>query len=362
MVTYVSLAVLIVLISVAIGMAMRLFRSLRQYRIPQRYSAGSDAPSVSVCIPARNEMHALADCLERVLASTYQKLEILVYDDDLQDETPTIIRSFAHDGVRFVGGERLPEGWIGKNYALETLAREASGTFVIFMDVDTSIRPTTIGELVEFAIAEDVDMVSVLPRREDMGRANVWFGMLRYFWQLVGLGSARVAVSSSLWLMKRDILLNRGGFEAQKSSVEPEADVAFLLGSRYRYLTGLGEIGVSFEKRWRSQIDTGRRLLFSLFGVKGLLILVLLNIPTAVVVYGALFGWNVIATIAVAIWFLFIAVYALYLRVAWSRYWVFGALLWPYVVLQELVVMVMSAWGYARGTIKWKQRSVQLRR
>ncbi|MEK7621000.1 MAG: hypothetical protein AAB395_01455, partial [Patescibacteria group bacterium] len=34
-----------------------------------------DVPSVSLCIPARNETHALADCLTSAISSDYPKLE-----------------------------------------------------------------------------------------------------------------------------------------------------------------------------------------------------------------------------------------------------------------------------------------------
>lgn len=358
MIMYVCLALLAVLVALALIMGIQLIRTLKRYRITKHYTAALGAPSVSVCIPARNEKHALADCLERVLASTYPKLEVIVYDDESQDETPTIIKSFAHEGVRFVSGGVLPEGWLGRNYALHTLAGEASGTFIVFMDVDTIVQPATIGGLVGFAMTESVDMVSVLPRREDSGRASVLFGTLRYFWQLVGLPFNRAAASSSAWLIKRDILLERGGLEDIKGSFEPESVIARSLGSSYRYIVGTLEFGVGFEKKWRSQIDTGRRLLFPLFGMKGFLFLAFLNAPTGIFVVSLLCGWNVVTVAAMAVLLMFIGIYAVYLKVAWARNWFLGALMWPYVVLQEFIVMIMSAWGYARGSVAWKHRAV----
>ena len=89
---------------------IRLYRSMKRSRLPDDVPAAVDVPSVSVCIPARNETHAMAECLERVLASDYPKLEILVFDDNSADDTSTIIRSFAQEGVRFVAGTELPEG------------------------------------------------------------------------------------------------------------------------------------------------------------------------------------------------------------------------------------------------------------
>ncbi|HEU5121857.1 MAG TPA: glycosyltransferase, partial [Candidatus Saccharimonadales bacterium] len=266
---------------------IRLALAFARYRIRRRYTAALEPPSVTVCIPARNEMHALTQCLERVLASNYPKLEVIVFDDESADDTSIIIRSFAQAGVRFVPGTPLPEGWLGKNHALDVLAREASGTYVLFMDVDTFIAPTTISQLVGFMTSEKVAMISVIPRRNDVGRASVLFGTLRYLWQLVSLAKHQVSSSSSLWMIKRSALLDElGGFGDFKTVVEPETAMAVLLRRNYRCLVANDELGVSYEKRWRSQIETSRRLFYPYFGsswygaVAGVVLLIFLNIPT----------------------------------------------------------------------------------
>ncbi|MCD8561812.1 glycosyltransferase, partial [Candidatus Saccharibacteria bacterium] len=136
----------------AIGYTLR--KVFQQHKAPHYTSSltdGSDMPSVSVCIPARNEQHALADCLQRVIASTYERLEIIVLDDVSGDDTSALIRSFAQDGVRFVQGKALPPGWLGKNHALQGLLEEASGSYVLFMDVDTRLEPQAIEHLVRYA-------------------------------------------------------------------------------------------------------------------------------------------------------------------------------------------------------------------
>ena len=107
---------------------------------PPRITSSDQLPSVSVCIPARNETHAMSECLESVLASDYPKLEAIVLDDHSSDNTSHIIRAFAHAGVRFVEGDELPDDWLGKNFSLQTLANEASGKIILFMDVDTRLE------------------------------------------------------------------------------------------------------------------------------------------------------------------------------------------------------------------------------
>lgn len=354
------LAVLLVTIFV------RLNRSLRKYRIQKSYTAAITAPSVSVCIPARNETHAMTQALERVLASDYAKLEVIVYDDSSVDDTSILIRSFAHAGVRFVPGNDLPQGWLGKNHALEVLAREASGTYVLFMDVDTQIKPTTISQLVGYVMTEKVEMVSVIPGRDDAWRASVLLGHLRYFWELVLSRPKAPASSSSLWLMNRRTLLDTyGGFELLKAHVAPEAALAALLGTTaYHCLVANETLGVTYEKKWLSQVETARRLLYPMVGgtpLSGLLsisALALLNTPSFVVLSSLVAGWTVIQSGALLLVVSSMAIYSTYTYHVWSRAWWMGGVLWPVIIFQELILMLRSISGYARHTITWKGREV----
>lgn len=355
-----------ILILLLVVMNIRLRRSFARFRIRKTYTATTQAPSVSVCIPARNETHAMTQCLERVLASDYEKLEIIVFDDSSVDDTSILIRSFAHAGVRFVAGSKLPEGWLGKNHALEVLAREASGTYVVFMDVDTFIQPTTISQLVGYTMTENVEMVSVIPGRADAWRPSVLFGHLRYFWELILSRRSAPAVASSLWLIERQMLLEQfGGFEQLKASVAPETKLASLLTtSGYHCLVTNAALGVTYEKKWSSQVETARRLLYPMVGnswwrgMVALAGLILLNVPFFTVASGFILGWTITHTVALLLLFAFMATYTVYTAHMWSRGWWLGGLLWPVVIFQELILMVRSMWGYARHTITWKGRSV----
>lgn len=346
--------------------SLRMIQGLRKFRIKKPYTAAIEAPSVTVCIPARNETHAMTQCLERVLASDYKKLEVIVYDDSSKDDTSILIKSFAHAGVRFVPGGSLPEGWLGRNHALETLAREASGTYVLFMDVDTYIQPSTINRLVGYAITEQLVMASVLPGRADVWRASVLFGHLRYFWEIIFNRPSAPAISSSLWMINRHVLLDTvGGFVAHKSEVQPESHIAAIIGEKaYHCLVATNELGVFYEKKWRSQAETSRRLLFPMTGGRwygaalGIIFLVLLNVPFLMAMTAFFGGLTLVSIAGVGLTIVGVVTYGIYLRHQWQAGWWLGALLWPYAVMQELLLLLASIWGYARHTITWKGRSI----
>jgi len=364
---YISYGVLII---VAILMVRQLAYAMKHFTPPtynSKLGKEADMPSVTVCIPARNEMHALTECLERVIASDYEKLEIIVLDDASADNTSSLIKSFAKDGVRFVEGKALPVGWLGRNHALQGLLREASGSYILFMDVDTRIAPSAVSNIVRYALSQRAGMVSVLPRREDSLRASVLFSPLRFFWEVIFHSKISPATVGNAWLVNRDLLLNRfNGFEALKATVQPESQLSasFASTNEYRFLMGTSAFGVAYEKKWRSQLVTSTRLLFPLLEKKllmamvALLDLCILFIPTVVVVSLLFTDFTTVHAVGLAIAATYALIYGWYLHRVWNMGSILGALLWPVLVLQEIILVIASVYQYKRRTIRWKGRNV----
>lgn len=350
----------------ALTLSIRIFRASKKYNLSERVEPAIDPPSVSVCIPARNETHAMAKCLEMVLASDYRKLEVVVFDDNSADDTSIIIRSFAQAGVRFVAGTGPAEGWLGKNYALDVLAKEASGTYVVFMDVDTTISSETISHLVDYITKENAQMVSVVPGRADGWRLSVLFGHLRYFWELATVVRP-FPVASALWMVDRRVLLDDlGGFEKFKSSPMLEAETASPLFNNglYRCLVSGNNLDVYYEKKWSSQIETSKRLLYPMAGgtisgvMKPFFGLIALNFPLFIILGGFFAGWSYLQYFAGLVMIINMLAYGIYTRLLWHKAVLVGAILWPIVALQELFLVVYSTQAYLRGTVTWKGRSI----
>lgn len=352
--------------------AKQLHRARHLHRAPQYMSKMGqevDLPSVTVCIPARNEQHALTDCLQRVIASGYERLEIIVLDDVSGDDTSALIKSFASEGVRFVKGAHLESGWLGKNHALQGLLKEASGSYVLFMDVDTVLAPKAVENMVRYAVSHRASMVSVLPRREDGWRASVVASPLRYLWELLFSRRNWPATASNAWLIRRDILETRfGGFTTLKNVVQPEAAIAAELAktNEYHFLVGTKAFGVAYEKKWRSQLATSVRLLYPfldkqpLFAMLAVLGLLLLLIPAVVLLYAI---WAPVAALpfvlSAVLYVGFALLYGTYTRQVWRHGWIIAALVWPLIVLQEMILIIASVVQYSRRTVKWKGRVIQ---
>lgn len=357
-------AVIIVFMIVKLNYSFKHFKMKRLLSGPTMLQ---DLPSVSVCIPARNETHAMTQCLEHVIASTYPKLEVIVLDDSSVDNTSFLIKSFAHEGVRFVEGSSLPDGWLGKNHALQGLLDEASGTYILYMDVDTLLAPDAIEQLVAYAQQEDALMISVLPRREDTIRSSVLFSTLRYFWELIGHTKKAPAVASSAWMIHRHTLRDTlGSFTAISTDIQPEATLAArLMGTnQYRFIISTPVVGVSYEKKWRSQIDTSIRLLFpmlfkNIFYVLLFCIMLIVTIlPMAILIISIYDRSSFGLFSAIFELIAFMAIYGTYLHKTWRSGAFLGMFLWPIIALQEVILIVVSTIKYRMHTVSWKGRPV----
>src|SRR5580765_4595533 len=165
----------VAIVAVAMFILVRGNRSIRFLReLPA--SLPSTPPRVSIIVAARNEETNLEAALESLLAQDYPDLELTVVDDRSSDATPAILaRVQARDArLRVVRIDRLPAGWLGKNYALERGAAAASGDILVFADADVVMRADAVRRAVAHALAASLDHLAITP---EMIAPGVMLGM-----------------------------------------------------------------------------------------------------------------------------------------------------------------------------------------
>lgn len=114
--------------------------------------------SVSVVVPARDEEHRIGPCL-RALRADPAVAEVIVVDDGSRDRTAGVAAGL---GARVLPGAPLPEGWVGKQWALRQGVEAARRETVVTLDADARPRPGLVGALA--ALLDDHDLVTVGPR------------------------------------------------------------------------------------------------------------------------------------------------------------------------------------------------------
>lgn len=364
-------ALLAVVLLVHIGFLAQLIWAKRHFTITHNSELQplGQLPTVSVCIPARNEDHALADCLTAVLASDYPKLEVLVLDDCSQDKTSHIIKSFAHDGVRFIQGEVPADGWLGKNQARQTLAEHASGDYLLFIDVDTRLAPQSITQLIDYVHDAKMSMLSVLPQNRLGLQPGAIFDTLRFYWQQVlPITPRRVPVASQAWIISIQAFKDLGGFKSVARKITPEASFARRLAAHdaYRFLTSNTSLGITTAKKWTSVIGSAVRLLYPtyhrqpLFAAAAAAATALLIVipPIAALATGAMGQFDAIFAMSCLAWFTAVVSFAVVRAQSHSGSWPLQALLLPLIGLQEICVIVVSMFQYEFGEVNWKGRNI----
>ncbi len=122
---------------------------------------------VSVLIPARNEANNIANILNDLINQPYQNIEIIVFDDQSEDQTPQIVAQLAEidPRIKLVTSDRLPSGWLGKNYACHSLSILAKGDYLLFLDADVRVGKDIIGSGVAYADKHKLGLLSIFPRQ-----------------------------------------------------------------------------------------------------------------------------------------------------------------------------------------------------
>lgn len=329
----------------------------------------ADMPAVTLALPARNETHAISETLSRAVESQYEKLEILVIDDCSQDRTPQLIRDFAHDGIRFIQGAALREHWLGKNASYKTLTEEASGEFILFSGVDVQLSADSIDRLVSFALDHNLDMVSVMPQRRSFDFMANFLQTTRYFfqfilpWELMPINP----VLSSLWLVKRDKLLELGGFDAVPNLVVPERYFANAIGreGKYHFIVSDSNLGVTSRKRTSSQIETATRTLYPLFRNNPLLILIAsMGLLAVLVLPFLVLAANILGVETANYHYAWLSAGVLILTnlIIYTRFnastWFIGLFNFPFIILLEAFLLQWSMIKYEYSKVVWKDRNI----
>ncbi len=342
--------------------------NFRLKKIKNEHLTMDQLPTVSVCMPVRNESKVISDSLDRILANDYPKMEVIVLDDDSVDDSSEIIKAYANQGVRFIKGGRLKPGWIGKNKALKELSDQANGDYILFLSVDTKITPETISKLVKQAVFHEYKMISVMPRMKKLNWSVV-FGTMRFFWETILHSDNLPAISTSAWLVKRQSLVDyKDFFERHRLTVRPEDSLAryFYEDNDYRFFIANDELDVTYDKEWSSQVSTSIRTLVPLFEKT-----IWLNVTVLVVLLLVLFGWLLFSSLLImqigldwSSWLLlgslilFNLVYLDYNSLARTKAVILSLIITPVVLLQELILLIISHFKYKFSTVSWKGRKL----
>lgn len=370
---------LVVILGLQVYVAISALISVRKHAERMRKTEAvqiahdSDLPSVTVAIPARNETETLHDCIASLLASHYPKLEILVLDDCSQmSRTPEIIRSFAHQGVRFLQGSEPEDTWVAKNKAYEQLSRAANSEWILFCGVDIRFEPQSIRRMVAYAEQKQKNMLCIMPINTlEKGRVPL-LQPIRYLRELILPRhiSKRPPVLSSCWLIRNSSLQRAGGFAAVARTIVPEAYFAGqeTVQNAYSFLASGPTFGITSVKNPADQRATTVRVTYpgthrrpQTVALFTLIFIGWVAVPIVALLHALVFGQYIMLAAGAALIMIICGVtYNIALQLIYGRRLLRHIATFPLAVLAYIAAMNYSMYKYEFSEVLWKGRNVCL--
>ena len=255
-------------------------------------------PKISVMVAARNEADCIERCVRTMLDQDYPNFEMVVCNDRSTDETAEIVRRIAaeDDRLRLVNIEHLPDGWCGKNNAMQQGIATTDGRWICMIDADChQASPRTLSAAIQYALDQQADLLSALPQLE-----------MKSFWEYViqpvctGVmmiwfhpdkvndpAKPNAYANGAFLLIRRDVYEAIGTHEAVKDCLNEDMHMARLVKESGRTLRVIRSEGLTFVRMYTSlkQIIRGWSRIF--FGTFGILRRLLISL-TVVLVMGLL--------------------------------------------------------------------------
>ncbi|MDM3846202.1 MAG: glycosyltransferase family 2 protein [Aphanizomenon gracile PMC644.10] len=263
--------------------------------------------SVSVVVPTLNEALRIGPLLAGLTRQSYEVREVIVVDSRSQDGTPDLVKATAENDPRFrvMTDDPLPPGWVGRPWALHNGFLFSSEGSEWFLGMDADIQPDAglVASLVQTAIAQGYDLVSLSPQFILKYPGECWLQpallmTLLYRFDPTGIYTEqpeRVMANGQCFLCRRSVLKAVDGYGSAKGSFCDDVTLARNIaakGFKVGFLDGAKVLRVRmYEGAWETWNEWGRSLdlkdaaspaqiwgdLWVLSAVQGLPILILLG-------------------------------------------------------------------------------------
>jgi len=230
-----------------------------------RSAPDAPLPRTTIIVPARDEERSIETCVRSLLAQEWVDHDVIVLDDRSTDGTPAILARLAREDprLRVLRGAELPEGWVGKPWALHQAARHARGAWLLFTDADTDHAPRGLASALALVRALDAHALSIATyqRMESFWERTILPSVLGSILFACGpIGAIndparpeRALANGQFILVSREAYDGLGGYEALRDEVADDLEFARRIkrDGRYRYILAAGE-SVASVRMYRS--------------------------------------------------------------------------------------------------------------
>ena len=124
-----------------------------------------NGPLLSVIVAARNEERQIKSSILSQLEQSYKTVEWILVNDRSTDDTGKIMEELKNVDSRIsvIHIQNLPEGWLGKNNALYTGTKQASGKWLLFTDADVKFEKEAFAKALHYFERNKLDYLTASP-------------------------------------------------------------------------------------------------------------------------------------------------------------------------------------------------------
>jgi cellulose synthase/poly-beta-1,6-N-acetylglucosamine synthase-like glycosyltransferase len=249
----------------------------RQVRFLKDSRPAQTGPPLSIIAAARNEARGIEAAVVSLLRLDYPALEIVIVNDRSTDETGAILKRLSADVSADAGSglcktltivdiTELPDGWLGKNYALQVGAEASTGDLVLFTDADIVFEPSALRRAVTLMEDQKADHLAVIPDIVVPGAAlnafvsafGVFFSMYSRPWKVSDPRSRAHIGVGAFNLIRAEVYRAIGGHHAIAMRPDDDMKLGKLVkkhGFRQEVAIGRDMITVEWYASVRELVD-----------------------------------------------------------------------------------------------------------
>jgi len=219
---------------------------------------------ICVIIPARNEEKTILRTIKSIEDQKINNLEIIVVDDNSTDKTSEIVNKFKRKfkKISLLSGKKLPNGWVGKTWALKQavdFANRKKYDYYVFIDSDIIIERNLLMNVSKFIDNNDLEMVSLMAK---LKCRTVWEKILIppfiFFFQkiypfnlVIDKNSKIAAAAGGFIFCKAKIFQHQNLYDLIPNKVIDDCNIAKLIKKRGSIWLGLTN-RVTSERQYNS--------------------------------------------------------------------------------------------------------------
>ena len=339
----------------------------------------SKKPLISVLIPARDEEENIYRCINSLLKQSYSNIEVVVLDDDSEDNTFALAKEISDldSRVSVYKGNKVPSGWLGKNWACHQLSEKANGEFLLFLDSDTKLSPNVLSDSMNMHINEDLDLLTLFPKRKASTFIDkiisVTIGWMIFSWIPIFLANTSKfpffsAAFGQFLLFKRDSYNLIGGHKTIKVEILDDFELGRNISRnklKLKMINGVKDIETFSYNSEKEALRGFSRTIFPFFyqSLIGFLILWFLFISMTFIPFLMIFVefFNITLdenknSLILLIWTLLSCSWVL--AALRSKQSIFLAILFPFAMLVTSIIGFYSVVSFLIDNIHWKNRNV----